>query len=145
MWVCELGLIAYEEALALQNRLRSERQAEQIPDVLLLLEHPPVYTRGRRTLDSELPRGEEFYARQGIAVVDVDRGGKLTYHGPGQLVGYPIMRIGDVVGALRAMEQVIIESLAGEGIAASASPRPTGVWVGRAQDRLARACTSRDA
>jgi lipoyl(octanoyl) transferase len=134
LWVCELGVVAYREALALQERVRAARQADAIPDTLLLLEHPPVYTRGRRSLAGELPLGEDWYREQGIDIVDVDRGGKLTYHGPGQLVGYPIMRIVDVIAYLRAIERAIVAALAGAGIEARARPDEgsdyTGVWVG---------------
>lgn len=126
LWVCELGSVPYGEALALQEAVRAARQQDAIPDVLLLLEHPPVYTRGRRTADAELP-----LADHGIEIVDVDRGGKLTYHGPGQLVGYPIVRLGPIVEFLRTMEQAIVAALASEGIEArGADERPTGVWVG---------------
>src|SRR4051794_2119675 len=96
MWACHLPTVEYREALAFQQRMRAARQAEAIPDTLLLLDHPPVYTRGRRTAPGELPMGESWYLSQGIDVVDVDRGGRVTYHGPGQLVGYPIARIDDV-------------------------------------------------
>jgi lipoyl(octanoyl) transferase len=133
LWVCELGLVEYREALALQERVRAARQADAIPDTLLLLEHPPVYTRGRRSLPGELPLGEAFYRERGIDVVDVDRGGRLTYHGPGQLVGYPIMRITDVIAYLRTIEQAIVAALAGAGIEARARPDDgsdfTGVWT----------------
>jgi len=126
LWVCELGSVPYDEALALQEAVRAARQSDAIPDVLLLLEHPPVYTRGRRTDDGELP-----IADHGIEIVDVDRGGKLTYHGPGQLVGYPIVRLGPIVEFLRTMEGAIVAALRAEGIEAQgADGRPTGVWVG---------------
>jgi lipoyl(octanoyl) transferase len=134
LWVCELGLVDYREALALQERVRAARQAGAIADTLLLLEHPPVYTRGRRSLPGELPLGEDWYRAQGIDVVDVDRGGKLTYHGPGQLVGYPIMRITDVIAYLRTIESAIVATLAGAGIEARGRPEDgpdyTGVWTG---------------
>ncbi|HZL54056.1 MAG TPA: lipoyl(octanoyl) transferase LipB [Solirubrobacteraceae bacterium] len=131
LWICELGTVEYEEALALQARLCDARKAEEIPDTLLLLDHHPVYTRGRRSSDSDLPRGEDFYAAAGIEVVEVDRGGLVTYHGPGQLVGYPIMRIGDVIGYLRTLEAAIVAALAREGVAARGGvTRPTGVWAG---------------
>jgi lipoyl(octanoyl) transferase len=130
LWTCELGTVAYDEALALQTRLREARKADEIPDTLLLLDHYPVYTRGRRSSDADLPLGEDFYSAQGIEVVEVDRGGLVTYHGPGQLVGYPIMRIGDVIGYLRTLEQAIVAALATEGVAArGGEQRPTGVWV----------------
>jgi len=127
--VCQLGVVEYGAALALQDRLRGEVQAGERPDTLLLLEHPPVYTRGRRTEPGELPMGEDWYRAQGIDVVDADRGGRLTYHGPGQLVGYPIMRIVDVVAYLRTMESAIIAALADEGVAARMRDGLTGVWV----------------
>jgi lipoyl(octanoyl) transferase len=128
--VAWLGTVPYDEALALQQRLRAARQADQIPDVLLLLEHPPVYTRGRRTAPGELPMGEAWYAERGIEVIDTDRGGRVTYHGPGQLVGYPIMRITDVIVYLRTMEGAIIAALAEQGVAAGVREGLTGVWVG---------------
>ena len=119
--------------------MRALRQAGEIPDTLLLLEHPPVYTRGRRSAPSDLPRGEDFYRERGIDVVDVDRGGRVTYHAPGQLVGYPIMAVADVVAHVRAIEDAIIDALSEEGIAARAraqeGPDYTGVWVPGAQDR----------
>jgi len=94
-----------------------------------LLEHWPVYTRGRRSEPGELPMGEQWYRDQGIDVVGTDRGGRVTYHGPGQLVGYPIMGIADVGAYLRTMEAAIIAALAEEGITASLRERLTGVWV----------------
>jgi len=130
LWVAALGLVSYEDALALQHRLRDARQAGEIPDTLLLLEHPPVYTRGRRSTPEELPMPASFYTGQGIEIVDVDRGGRVTYHGPGQLVGYPIMAIGDIIGYLRTIERAIIAALAQEGIEAhGGGDRPTGVWA----------------
>lgn len=134
LWVCHLGLVEYREALALQERIRAARQAGRVPDVLLLLEHPPVYTRGRRTGPGELPMGEEWYRRQGIDVVESDRGGKVTYHGPGQLVGYPIVGVADVVEYVRTLERALVAALDEEGVEARAradeGPDYTGVWVG---------------
>jgi lipoyl(octanoyl) transferase len=127
--VCHLGVVDYAEALRLQESLRTARQAGQIPDTLVLLEHPPVYTRGKRTGPGELPMGEDWYRMQGIDVVDCDRGGRVTYHGPGQLVGYPIMAITDVVEFLRVMERAIIAALDDEGIEAQIREGLTGVWV----------------
>ena len=131
--MCELGLVPYADALAIQKLLRARRQSERLPDMLLLLEHPPVYTRGRRSREAELPLGEDFYLSQGIEVIATDRGGRVTYHGPGQLVGYPIMRIDDIGSYLRAMEAAIVSALAQEGVRArsrcSEGPDFTGVWV----------------
>jgi lipoate-protein ligase B len=132
LWVAQLGRLPYTEALALQEEVRARRQSGEIPDTLLLLEHPPVYTRGRRTLPADLPMGDEWYEMQGIEVHDVDRGGRVTYHGPGQIVGYPIMQISDVVEYLRVMERAIIQALADEGVEARIREGLTGVW---AEDR----------
>jgi lipoyl(octanoyl) transferase len=133
LWVCHLGQIEYGEGLALQERVRAARQRDEIPDVLLSLQHPPVYTRGRRAGAGELPMGEEWYRAQGIEIADTDRGGKVTYHGPGQLVGYPIVRVDDVVGYVRLLEQALSDALAQEGVIARGRPEDgpdyTGVWV----------------
>jgi lipoate-protein ligase B len=133
LWVCHLGTIEYREALALQERIRSARQRDELPDVLLTLEHWPVYTRGRRSVVGELPMGEDWYRMQGIEIVETDRGGKVTYHGPGQLVGYPIVRIDDVLAYVRTLERALVAALGEEGVAARARPEDgpdfTGVWV----------------
>jgi lipoyl(octanoyl) transferase len=132
--VCHLGQVEYREATELQERLRELRLRDDIGDVLLLLEHPPVYTRGRRTREGELPMGEDWYRSQGIDIVDTPRGGRVTYHGPGQLVGYAIMRADDVVEHVRSMERAIVTALAEHGIDGHArvddGPDFTGVWVG---------------
>ena len=132
--VCQLGTVEYSEALDIQQRLRARVQDGELGDVLLLLEHPPVYTLGRRGGDADLPMGEAWYRAQGIDVVRTDRGGKLTYHGPGQLVGYPIMRVDDVVAQVRAMERAIVAALAEEGVQSRGRDHEgveyTGVWVG---------------
>jgi lipoyl(octanoyl) transferase len=134
LWVCQLGTVEYRGAYALQEGIRAARQRGEVPDVLLLLEHPPVYTRGRRSAPGELPMGEEWYALQGIDIVETDRGGKVTYHGPGQLVGYPIVGVEDVLAYVRLLEQALVATLADEGVAARARPEDgpdyTGVWVG---------------
>ncbi|MBV9336061.1 MAG: lipoyl(octanoyl) transferase LipB [Solirubrobacterales bacterium] len=133
LWVCHLGTVEYREALALQERLRAARQRDAVPDLLLTLEHWPVYTRGRRSGAGELPMGEDWYRLQGIDVVETDRGGKVTYHGPGQLVGYPIVRVDDVVDYVRTLERALVAALGQEGITARArfddGPDFTGVWV----------------
>jgi lipoyl(octanoyl) transferase len=133
LWVCHLDAIPYRAALLLQETIRARRQARELPDTLLLLEHPPVYTRGRRSRPEELALGEDFYRAREIEVVPTDRGGRVTYHGPGQLVGYPIMAAPDVVAHLRTLENAIVAALAEEGIAAHSRPHDgpdyTGVWV----------------
>jgi lipoyl(octanoyl) transferase len=134
LWTVQLGVVEYREAYALQERVRAARQGDAIPDTLLLLEHPPVYTRGRRSQPGELAMGEAWYRSRGIDIVDVDRGGLLTYHGPGQLVGYPIMRVDDVVAFVRTMERAIVAALADEGVESrTRTPEGrdyTGVWTG---------------
>src|SRR4051794_34563918 len=127
--VCHLGLVEYREAVDLQTALRDRVTSGELGDLLLLLEHPPVYTRGRRSDDSEIPMGEAWYRAQGVDVVQTDRGGKLTYHGPGQLVGYPIMRIDDVIAYVRTMEAAITAALAEEGVTGVPVDGLTGVWV----------------
>jgi lipoate-protein ligase B len=135
LWSVHLGRMPYREALDLQQRVRAARQQDAIPDTVLTVEHDPVYTRGRRSDPAELPFGDDWYAQRGIDVVDVDRGGKVTYHGPGQLVAYPIVRIDDVMGFVTQLEQVMVAALREEGIAdARGRARDgrdfTGVWVG---------------
>jgi len=136
LWVCHLGHVPYADGVVIQETVRARRQARELPDTLLMLEHPPVYTRGRRAGAEDLPFPESFYRAKGIDVADTDRGGKLTYHGPGQLVGYPIMGIDDVGRYLRTMEGAIVDALAVEGIDARSRRGEgidyTGVWV---QDR----------
>jgi lipoyl(octanoyl) transferase len=132
--VCHLGIVPYRDALAMQELIRAQRQAGELPDTLLLLEHPPVYTRGRRSLDGELAFGEDYYRARGIEVVATNRGGRVTYHGPGQLVGYPIMGVHDVLEHLRTIERALVAALAQEGIQARSRVDDgadyTGVWVG---------------
>ena len=134
LWVCHMGTIPWREALQMQEHIRARRQEGELPDTLLLLEHPPVYTRGRRAHAGELTLGEDFYRAQGIEVVDTNRGGRVTYHGPGQLVGYPIMGVTDVIAHLRTIERALVASLGEEGIAARSrvddGPDWTGVWAG---------------
>jgi len=133
LWVAQLGRVPYAQATFLQERLRELRQAGDLPDLMLLLEHPPVLTKGRRTEPSDLPMGESWYELQGIEVAESDRGGRVTYHGPGQLVGYPIVHAPDVPAYVGALEQAMIEALAREGIEATAPDGLTGVWAGGAK------------
>ena len=133
LWVAHLPPTPYGDGLAIQERIRDRRQAGEIPDALLLLEHPPVYTKGRRTEPGDLPMGEDWYLSQGIEVEESDRGGRVTYHGPGQLVGYPIMAVRDVPAYVRTMELAMIDALAGEGIDARVRKGLTGVWAGESK------------
>jgi lipoate-protein ligase B len=130
LWVVGLGQVPYRDAVGLQERVRAARQSDRLPDGLLLLEHPPVYTKGRRTEPADLPMGDDWYRSQGIEVCETDRGGRVTYHGPGQLVGYPIMRIEDVHAYVRTMEGALIAALADEGVEAEVREGLTGVWAG---------------
>jgi lipoyl(octanoyl) transferase len=131
--VVRCGTVPYEEAGVAQRWLRSARQEQAIPDVLLLLEHPPVYSRGRRSTAEELPMATEWYEMQGIEVRDTDRGGRVTYHGPGQLVAYPIVHLGpygdDVHEYVRRLEQVAIGALGDHGVSATTIAGLTGVWT----------------
>ena len=131
--VIRCGLVSYDEALVAQRWLRDARQDGSIPDVLLLLEHPPVYTRGRRATPEELPMATEWYAMQGIEVRDTDRGGRVTYHGPGQLVAYPIVDLrpygDDVHEYVRRLERVAIASLGEHGVSTRTIEGLTGVWT----------------
>jgi lipoyl(octanoyl) transferase len=134
LWTVHLGVVEYRAAYALQERVRAARQAGAIPDTVLLLEHDPVFTHGRRTAPGELAMGEDWYRMQGIDVVGVDRGGKVTYHGPGQLVGYPIVAIDDVMAFVGALEQAAVRALADEGVPGTRGRATdgrdfTGVWI----------------
>lgn len=133
--VRRLGVVAYRDALAIQAEIQAQRQADEQPDTLLLLEHPPVYTRGRRAGDGELSLGEGFYRARGIEIVPTDRGGKVTYHGPGQLVGYPILdlrsfspRLG-AVEYVRLLEDALIRACGDFGVPAQRIAGRTGVWT----------------
>jgi lipoate-protein ligase B len=128
-----LGRVEYEPALALQERLREERIAGRIPDVLLLLEHPPVLTIGRGGSGANVLQSEDSLRARGIRLHRIGRGGDVTYHGPGQLVGYPILdlreRGRDVHQYLRDLEEVFIRLLARRGVNGERIPGATGVWV----------------
>ncbi len=130
----DLGTMPYTETLELQRTLRDQRIAgEQADDVLLLVEHPPVVTLGRGTRATSLPLPPEELARRGVEVVEVERGGDVTYHGPGQLVGYPILDLRahrqDLHWYLRRLEDVLIQALGQLGIEADRNPGLTGVWT----------------
>jgi lipoyl(octanoyl) transferase len=132
--VGELGLTGYAEALALQRAHASARADGSGPDAFLLLEHPPTYTAGRRTTADERPT-------DGTPVVDVDRGGKITWHGPGQLVGYPIIALADpvdVVDYVRRLEQALIEVCDGMGLVTGRVDGRTGVWLAASRGRPER-------
>jgi len=120
-----LGLVPYEDALMGQRKIHAEVADGTRTNTLILLEHPPVYTAGRRTTIEERPV-------DGTPVIDVDRGGKITYHGPGQIVGYPIIKLknrNDVVGYVREIESALIEVCKEFGINGEAYCERSGVWL----------------
>jgi lipoyl(octanoyl) transferase len=132
MQVRRLGLVAYGDAWALQKRLAESRRAGLIDDTLLLLEHPHTYTIGRSGTRDHVYLSEHELSQRGITCLEVDRGGDVTYHGPGQLVGYPIFDLGsqpDVGLYLRNLEGCLIDVLADFGIAAERLEGYTGVWL----------------
>ena len=129
----DLGLIGYAEANALQKRIVAARKAAAIEDVLLLCEHPHVITQGRNGKREHLLASEQVLRQKGVEYYETSRGGDITYHGPGQLVGYPILNLSairrDVVWYVRMLEEAMIRATAEFGITAGREPGKTGVWV----------------
>lgn len=132
-WI-DLGVVPYGEALAIQERLHAARRVGAIPDTLLLLEHPPVITMGRTAKQENLLADGSTLAAKRVELYEAARGGDITYHGPGQLVGYPIFDLEghrkDVHWYLRSVEEALIQSLAEFGLEAGRVSGRTGVWVG---------------
>jgi lipoyl(octanoyl) transferase len=132
--VQKLGLVSYAEGLEIQARLVAERQRGEIPDTLLLLEHRPVFTLGRNARRENVLFPDEDLRARGFDVFETGRGGDVTYHGPGQVVGYPILELPegrrDVHRYVRDLEEVMIRTCADYGVAASRIPGLTGAWVG---------------
>ncbi|MGD1102384.1 MAG: lipoyl(octanoyl) transferase LipB [Terriglobia bacterium] len=130
----QLGFVDYAAALELQKEKVGQRKAGAIPDTLLLLEHPHVYTLGRNARRENMLVSAEWLASRGAQVFQIDRGGDVTYHGPGQLVGYPILDLTqhrrDVSWYMRSLEEVFIRTARDFGIEAERSPGAAGVWVG---------------
>ena len=131
------GLIDYDDAFELQKRLHGRVADGTLPNQLLLLEHPHIYTLGRRAKTSDILATDEFLSKEGVTVHRTDRGGEVTYHGPGQLVAYPIVNIrrwgGGPLKYVRALEQTVIATLDEIGIVANSQDCPTGVWVNDAK------------
>ncbi|MUT65560.1 lipoyl(octanoyl) transferase LipB [Paenibacillus sp. NEAU-GSW1] len=129
-----IPMLEYAAAWDLQKSIVQQIDKEERPETLLLLQHPPTYTIGSDRHPEHLLLDEEQLKEQGISLFEIDRGGDITYHGPGQLVGYPILFLDsatlDLHGYLRSVEQVIINWLSGYGITAGRKPEYTGVWVG---------------
>ena len=133
----DLGRIGYETAFELQREMVERRKRGEIPDQLLIVEHPHVITMGRNAHAENLLASPEILERAGVELHSTDRGGDVTYHGPGQIVGYPIFDLRewrrDVVAYLRALEQVLIDALKDFGISAGRKQGATGAWVGDAK------------
>jgi lipoyl(octanoyl) transferase len=129
----DLGLVKYAEAYALQRRIVAARKADAIADVLLLCEHPHVITQGRNGKREHLLAGENVLRQKGVDFHETSRGGDITYHGPGQIVGYPILNLAairrDVVWYVRMLEEVMIRATADYGVIAGREPGKTGIWV----------------
>jgi lipoyl(octanoyl) transferase len=128
------GVLPYQDAWRMQRELHAARVEDAVPDTVLLLQHPPVYTAGKRTEPWERPRN-------GAPVIDVDRGGKITWHGPGQLVGYPILKLPrplDVVAYVRRMEQLLIDVCGEFGLSTTRVAGRTGAWLPADAERPAR-------
>ena len=139
--VVDLGLIAYAEAWELQKRVVAARKTGTIEDVLLFCEHPHVITQGRSGKSANLLASESVLRQKGVEYFATSRGGDITYHGPGQIVGYPILNLGaikrDVVWYVRTLEEAMIRATAEFGIAAARETGKTGIWVGdRAAEKL---------
>lgn len=137
LWTLRLGVVPYERALGVQRDLCAARQDDAIPDTLVILEHTPVFTKGRRSEARELGMGEDWYRAQGIDVCETDRGGRVTYHGPGQIVAYPIVDLAglgadgrpDVHAFVRSLEEAMISTLSDHGVPAQVFSGLTGVWT----------------
>ena len=133
LFYCDLGFIDYKEAWDLQKETFELRVKNKIPDVLYLLEHPSTYTLGKTADKNHLVGSEEFLSANKISVYDIDRGGDITYHGPGQIVGYPIINLDDwkrdTHKYLRALEETVIKTCAEYDIIGGREPKYTGVWV----------------
>jgi len=130
---CDLGFIDYKEAWDLQKEIFSEKLSGKIEDVLFLLEHPNTYTLGKTADKQNLKSSEDYLRENHISVYDIDRGGDITYHGPGQIVGYPIIDLNnwyaDAHKYLRALEEVIIKTCTEYNLHCERNPKYTGVWI----------------
>src|SRR5712691_9974306 len=141
--IVELGLIGYQQAWALQKRIVAARKANFLPDVLLLCDHPHVITLGRNGKREHLLAPDTLLLQMNVEFCPTDRGGDVTYHGPGQIVGYPILQLAeirrDVVWYVRQLEEAMIRATQEYGIAAGREPGKTGVWVktARGEEKLA--------
>ena len=141
-WIIDLGLVAYAEAYALQKRIVTARKAGAVEDVLLLCEHPHVITQGRNGKREHLLASERVLRQKNVEYFETSRGGDVTYHGPGQIVGYPVLNLAairrDVVWYVRMLEEVMIRATADFGLASHRVPGRTGIWVqaGATEEKL---------
>lgn len=137
LFYSNLGTVSYQEAWDLQKTIHLMRTSGTIEDTLLLLEHPHTYTLGKTADRANLIGSQEYLEKNGVSVFEIDRGGDITYHGPGQIVGYPIIDLNkwkpDTHLYLRNLEEVIIKVLAEYGIESGRKPEYTGVWVGESK------------
>ena len=131
--ICDLGFIDYKEAWDMQKQILALRSEKKIDDIFLLLEHPNTYTLGKVADRSHLVGTEDYLKDNKISVYDIDRGGDITYHGPGQIVGYPLIDLNDwhldTHKYLRSLEEVIIKTCAHFGLTGTRDPKYTGVWI----------------
>jgi len=131
-WVLNLGRVDYDDALQLQKELEEKRKADEIPDILVLLEHPPVYTMGRSTNPDNLLLDPVDLEKRGIKVREIRRGGDITFHGPGQIVGYPIIKLTqhkkDAHWYLRTLEDLMIDTMSEYELKCYTISGMTGVW-----------------
>ena len=131
---CDLGFIDYKEAWDLQQEVHKKRVSGEVDDFLFLLEHPNTYTLGKTAHKENLIGSEDYLKKNQISVYDIDRGGDITYHGPGQIVGYPIIDLNnwfkDTHKYLRALEEVIIKTCSDYGLNSERNSKHTGVWIG---------------
>ncbi len=131
---CDLGFIDYKESWELQQEIHKKRVSNEVEDTFFLLEHPNTYTLGKTAHKENLVGSEEYLKQNQISVYDIDRGGDITYHGPGQIVGYPIIDLNnwykDTHKYLRALEEVIIKTCSNYGIDCERNEKHTGVWIG---------------
>jgi len=130
---CDLGFIDYKEAWDLQKEIFIKRTHDEIGDTFFMLEHPHTYTLGKVAEKENLLSGEEQLKKRGISVYEIDRGGDITYHGPGQIVGYPIIKLSDwkedTHAYLRGLEEIIMNVCFDYGLKAERNPKYTGVWI----------------
>jgi lipoyl(octanoyl) transferase len=148
-WAVDLGRIGYQEAVRLQQRLVAARQTDALPDLLLLCEHPHVITQGRNGKSEHLLASASMLRQMGVEFHATNRGGDITYHGPGQVVGYPILQLGkirrDVVWYVRRLEEAMMDATAAYGVAADRVLGCTGVWVRPAEGVAGRSPTPEEA